>query len=166
MSSEFMRASLAGDVVLASLLISAELPLRWPGRTGRTMRYRLEQLSGDPSSQPWLLRAMVLREPVRRVIGHIGFHGPPGSDRRVEVGYTVDADYRRQGFAFEAVQALFAWANAEHDVCHFRASIAPENAPSLALAHKLGFVQTGSQWDEEDGEELVFELELSVSSSW
>lgn len=166
MSPEFMRASLAGDLAFASLLISAELPATWPGRTGRTMRYRLDQLSLDPLSQPWLLRAMIVREPLRRVIGHIGFHDPPDADRRVEVGYRVDADYRRQGFAFEAVQSLFAWANAEHDICRFRASIAPDNAPSLALARKLGFVQTGSQWDEEDGEELVFELELSVNSSY
>lgn len=163
MSAEFMRASLAGEFVLASLLISAELPVMWPGRTGRTMRYRLDQLSVDPLSQPWLLRAMVLREPVRRVIGHIGFHAPPDNGS-VEVGYTVDADYRRQGYAFEAVQALFAWANAEHHICRFRASIAPDNVPSLALARKLGFVQTGTQWDEEDGEELVFQLDLSELS--
>jgi len=164
MSPEFMHASLADDRLLASTLIRADLPREWPGRTGRTMRYRLDQLSVDPSVQPWLLRAIVLREPLRRVIGHIGFHAPPDEGRCVEVGYTVDADYRRQGFAFEAVQALFAWANAEHAICRFRASIAPDNAPSLALARKLGFVQTGSQWDEEDGEELVFELELNELS--
>jgi len=126
------------------------------------MRYRLEQLSVDPSIQPWLLRAMVLREPKPLVIGHIGFHAPPDAYHKVEVGYSVDADYRRQGFAFEAVQALFAWANAEHRVQHFVASIAPTNAASLGLAQKLGFVQTGRQWDEEDGEELVFELEVGL----
>lgn len=33
--------------------------------------------------------------------------------------------------------------------------------PSLVLISKLGFVQTGVQWDERDGEELVFEVELT-----
>jgi RimJ/RimL family protein N-acetyltransferase len=165
MSPAFMHASLAGDRVLAATLIGAELPGEWPGRTGRTMRYRLDQLSRDPLSRPWLLRAIVLREPVPRVIGHIGFHGPPDASNTVEIGYTVSPDHRRQGYAVEAVQALFAWATREHDIHRFRASIAPDNAPSLALARKLGFVQTGSQWDDEDGEELVFELDLSVSSS-
>jgi RimJ/RimL family protein N-acetyltransferase len=37
------------------------------------------------------------------------------------------------------------------------ASVSPENAPSLAVIRKLGFEQTGEQWDEEDGLELVFE---------
>jgi ribosomal-protein-alanine N-acetyltransferase len=40
------------------------------------------------------------------------------------------------------------------------ASIAPDNDPSLAIVRKLGFEQTGEQWDDEDGLELVFQLEL------
>jgi RimJ/RimL family protein N-acetyltransferase len=52
------------------------------------------------------------------------------------------------------------WAHALHGVRRFIASVAPDNEPSLAIVRKLGFVQTGKQWDEEDGEELVFELTL------
>jgi len=37
--------------------------------------------------------------------------------------------------------------------------VAPNNEPSLGLIRKLGFVQTGVQWDEIDGQELVFELQ-------
>jgi RimJ/RimL family protein N-acetyltransferase len=158
MSVEFMRASLAGDMALAALLIDAELPAEWPGRTARTMRYRLGQLANDPSSLPWLLRAIVLRQPMRRVIGHIGFHAPPDTRGAVEVGYTIDSAYRRHGYAQEAVQALFAWAQREHGIRHFIASVSPDNIPSLGLVRKLGFRQTGAHWDDEDGEELVFEL--------
>ena len=38
-----------------------------------------------------------------------------------------------------------------------RASISPDNEPSLALIHKAGFVEAGSQIDEIDGLELIFE---------
>ncbi|MBV8716640.1 MAG: GNAT family N-acetyltransferase [Chloroflexi bacterium] len=158
MSPEFMRASLAGDLRGAAELICAELPDTWPGRTGRTMRYRLVQLDADLTMQPWLLRGMVLREPVRGVIGHIGFHGPPDGRHALEVGYSVEPHYRRQGYALEAVQALFGWATREHGVHHFIANVAPNNLASLGLVRKLGFVQNGSQWDDEDGEELTFEL--------
>ena len=157
MSPEFMRASLAGDRALATSLIGASLPETWPGRTGRTMHYRLAQLDTDPASLPWLLRAVVLREPSRTVIGHIGFHAPPDACGAVEVGYTIAAEHRRQGYAFEAVQTLFTWAEREHAIYHFIASIAPDNDASLGLIRKLGFEQTGSRWDDEDGEELVFE---------
>jgi RimJ/RimL family protein N-acetyltransferase len=158
MSPEFMHLSLAGDLLRASEVIGAELPEHWPGRTGRAMRYRLVQLDADSTEQPWLLRAMVVRTPVRRVIGHIGFHAPPDARGALEIGYTVEPPHRRQGYAFEAAQALFAWAKREHGIHRFIASIAPTNEASLALAHKMGFHQTGSQWDDEDGEELVFEL--------
>jgi hypothetical protein len=36
------------------------------------------------------------------------------------------------------------------------------NAPSLAIVRRLGFVQTGEYWDDEDGLELVFELDVAV----
>ena len=38
------------------------------------------------------------------------------------------------------------------------ASVASSNPPSLAVVRKVGFVQTGVQMDERDGEELVFEI--------
>jgi RimJ/RimL family protein N-acetyltransferase len=39
------------------------------------------------------------------------------------------------------------------------ASTSPGNEPSLAVIRKLGFTQTGEAWDDEDGLELVFELQ-------
>ena len=41
----------------------------------------------------------------------------------------------------------------------FRASVAPDNVPSLAVVAKFGFRQVGVQIDDIDGEELVFELD-------
>jgi [ribosomal protein S5]-alanine N-acetyltransferase len=101
------------------------------------------------------------------MIGHIGFHGPPGVNGpakpgALEVGYTVFEPFRRQGYASEAVVAILRWAEAEHGVRHFVASVGPWNEPSLALVRRLGFRQTGTQWDDEDGEELVFELEIDA----
>jgi RimJ/RimL family protein N-acetyltransferase len=158
MAPEFMHASLEGDLARAAELIGAVLPDTWPDRAARPMRYRLKQITANPAVQPWLIRAMVLREPTRSVIGHIGFHREPDQRGALEVGYTVEAGHRRRGYAFEAVQALFGWATREHGIHLFVASVSPDNAPSLGLVHKLGFSQVGSQWDDEDGQELVFEL--------
>ena len=77
----------------------------------------------------------------------------------VEVGYTLLPEARGHGYAIEAVRAAFDWATQVHGVHRFRASVAPDNERSLNLIGKLGFQQTGEQWDEEDGLELVFELQ-------
>jgi len=70
----------------------------------------------------------------------------------------VFPEYRRRGYAREAVLAMLRWAQRDPGVRRFRASVSPENLPSRNLVAGLGFVEVGTQWDEEDGEEIVFEL--------
>jgi RimJ/RimL family protein N-acetyltransferase len=45
-------------------------------------------------------------------------------------------------------------------VRHFVLAISPTNAPSLAIARKLGFARTGERIDKERGLEQVLELKL------
>ena len=93
-------------------MVSGEVRLDLRGHLEDFLRYRLAQLAVDPSIRQWLGRAMVLTEAdgTRRVIGTIGFHGPPDDQGRLEIGYSVQSSYRRQGFAREAVRAMLDWA--------------------------------------------------------
>jgi RimJ/RimL family protein N-acetyltransferase len=109
-----------------------------------------------PDHAPWLFRAVVLKEP-RTAIGHVNFHGPPDDRGVAEIGYSLLPAFRGQGYAIEAVRAMFDWARREHGVRRFRASVSPDNERSQHLIGKLGFVRIGEQWDEEDGLEWVFE---------
>jgi [ribosomal protein S5]-alanine N-acetyltransferase len=59
-------------------------------------RLRLEQLAADPSEQPWLVRAIVLRRD-GRVVDGAGFYAPPDQHRHVEIGYDVVPAERRSG---------------------------------------------------------------------
>jgi RimJ/RimL family protein N-acetyltransferase len=119
----------------------------------------------DASTQEWLVRAIVLRRAGRPMVGHAGFHGHPGVNAArlpdaVELGYTVFEPFRRQGYATEAVRGLIRWAHDERGIRRFLASVAPANAPSLAIVAKLGFAEIGRHWDPEDGDELEFQLDL------
>jgi RimJ/RimL family protein N-acetyltransferase len=161
MTTEFLAASLENDRVQCGIILGCAIPSDWPDEP-RWPRRRLEQLREDPTLQPWLLRAIVLRDE-RRMIGHIGFHGRPGGAHLeelapggVELGYTVFENDRRQGHAREACEALMSWAHRFHGVTRFVVSIGPANVASLALAKRLGFERIGSHVDEEDGPEDIF----------
>jgi RimJ/RimL family protein N-acetyltransferase len=75
------------------------------------------------------------------------------------VGYEVLPEHRRRGHARGALQQLMDFAR-ERGARTVRASISPDNAPSLALVASFGFRHVGEQWDDEDGRELVFERSL------
>jgi [ribosomal protein S5]-alanine N-acetyltransferase len=166
MSPDFLAALLAGRRGEAAELLGAAMPDEFPDAHDRGfLELRLGQMRKDPARQPLLVRAVVLRDDGRPLIGHAGFHGPPGvngpqNPDALELGYTIFPPYRGRGFAREAAQGLIDWAGSALGVTHFVASVAPGNEPSLAIVRRLSFVQTGEQWDEEDGLELVWELHL------
>jgi RimJ/RimL family protein N-acetyltransferase len=123
--------------------------------SGTLVRWRLQQLEADPGEEPWLLRAIVLRES-GEAVGYVNFHAPPDARGMVEIGYTVLPSHRRRGYAMEAATGMWDWA-ADNGARILRASISPDNEPSLAMIHRAGFVEVGSQIDEIDGLELIFE---------
>ncbi|MEX2238753.1 MAG: GNAT family N-acetyltransferase [Dehalococcoidia bacterium] len=127
------------------------------------LRLRLGQLRADPTWQWWLGRAVVLPE-IGEMIGHAGFHEPPREGGELEFGYSIFPEHRRKGYATEVSLALMDWARSAKGISRFVLSISPDNEPSLSVARKLGFEPTGVQWDDEDGEELVFGLDYSRSS--
>jgi RimJ/RimL family protein N-acetyltransferase len=116
----------------------------------------IDRIRELPDRREWLVRFIRLRDS-GELAGHCGFHGPPESIGRAEIGYTVFPSYRGRGFAKEAARALVDFAFA-HGVDEVYASVRPDNAPSLAVVRALGFVPVGEQEDEEDGLELVFRL--------
>jgi ribosomal-protein-alanine N-acetyltransferase len=158
LSPEFIDSVLGGRRGEAESACGINLPADWPADDERFLRLRLSDMRTNPGIQPWLMRAMVLKDDGRTMAGHIGFHGPPSDSDVAELGYTVFATFRRRGYATEAARALMDWAFREHSVERFRVSISPDNQPSLGMAEKLGFRRIGEQIDEEDGLEIVHEL--------
>lgn len=151
----------SGEGASVGVDLNAILPIPWLDEVRWLAGVRAKQVRLRPDDAPWLLRAILLRIPDAplQAIGYLNFHAGPDATGMVEVGYTLLPEARGHGYAIEAVRAAFDWAIQGQGVHRFRASVAPDNDRSLNLIGKLGFHQTGEQWDEEDGLELVFELE-------
>jgi [ribosomal protein S5]-alanine N-acetyltransferase len=154
-----LDALIAGDRDAADRLADFPIPNEFPGQALGLVRFRRDQIAEHSGWLPWSLRAIVLREPERTMVGYANFHGPPGVNDLMrpgaaETGYTVFPAYRGRGFATETAQAMMDWAAGEHGVREFISGVTPDNAPSLRVNDKLGFVRTG---DIVDGE-IIFEL--------
>ena len=102
--------------------IRAETPEFWPHGLDRN----------NLEAGCWLMRKRASNEPV----GFIGLQNRPVDGKNI--GYYaigVLPEYRRQGYAEQALRTLMAEKRATCD--EFRAFIVPTNGPSLALARKL-----------------------------
>jgi len=152
---EALRRLLEGDRASAERLLRLTLPPEFPTQDelGGFLSIHLHRMHAAPDRRQWMARLMVSRD--KDVVGHCGFHGPPEVIGRAEIGYTVFSTFRGRGYAKEAAGALVRWAFAQGETKVF-ATVAPANAPSLAIVRSLGFIQVGTQDDEVDGLELVF----------
>ena len=125
---------------------------------------RLKDLGTDPGYLPWSLRLLRLK-PDLRFAGYFNFHTRPDPEYlralapgAVELGYYVLPDFRRRGLAEETALGMMDWAARTHGIGRFVVSISPDNAPSVAMARKLGFARIGGHVDEEDGYEDILSL--------
>ena len=159
---EQLDAIAGGDAAAVASALDAVVSPEWVEEVRWLAGFRARQLRERPQDRPWLLRPIIRAESghPREAIGYLNFHAGPDPHGVVEIGYTLLPAARGRGYALEAVRAAFAWATREHGVRRFRASVAPENERSLNLIGKLGFVRTGEQWDERDGLEWVYRLEV------
>ena len=89
---------------------------------------RAHQVVDEPASAAWITG--IVWDPDRRLaVGRAGFHGPPDDAGMVEVGYSIDPQYRRQGYARAALRALVDRATREPGVRRCAPRSAPTTSP-------------------------------------
>jgi len=159
---ESMQALVEGDLDTASAVAGVRLTPFFAAEAW-LWGIRIRQLAESPEDAGWVAKAAVALtgEDAGTAVGHIGFHGAPDEDGRVEIGYSVDPQLRRRGHARRMLRQELARMVADPRVRVVRASISPDNAPSLGTIAGLGFERVGEQWDDEDGLEVLWELRVS-----
>jgi RimJ/RimL family protein N-acetyltransferase len=155
LAPEAIRGLIAGKRDEAERMLGLSLPAEFPneGDLVGFLPIQLKRMEAEPHRREWMARIIVTKP--EGAVGHCGFHGPPDTIGRAEIGYTVFSQFRGRGYAKEAARGLVDWAfeQGEREVY---ATVSPSNAPSLAVVRRLGFMQVGTQEDEVDGLELVF----------
>ena len=131
------------------VLVDFQGPLAW----------RVPQVKADPSCNKWFVRQIVLKES-REIIGSTSFHGVPDENGMIEIGLGIEPEFHNQGYAKEALMAMWSWAIEQPGVKSFRYTVSLENAPSIKVIEYFGFPFMGVQIDEEDGPENIYEISV------
>ena len=148
---DLARAERTSPVPLSPYLVSEECTGTW--------RRRAVQVVETPADAAWVT-GVVWDEQRRLAVGRAGFHAAPDEAGMVEVGYSIDPLHRRQGYARAALESLLARARADRSVATLRATVSPDNHASRALVDQYHLVEVGEQWDDEDGLEIILEVDV------
>ena len=130
--------------------------IRWDPDDEDARELFIRRLRADPDARGFWVWTATLGDGTE--IGNGGFGGRPTENRRLTVGYAVHEEHRGRGYATELLELLTEWGLARPEIDVVRATIRPDNAPSLRVAEKAGFARTGELLqDDEHGELLVYE---------
>ncbi|MBC7602761.1 MAG: GNAT family N-acetyltransferase, partial [Ramlibacter sp.] len=124
---------------LAGRIAAEALP---PPRVGQRALLRL----ADGKSPYWCAIFLIVRNADDVVVGSCCFKNEP-QDGRVEIGYGIAPECRRQGAARAAVLTLLQLAGAASATAVL-AQVNPENVASACVVRGAGFIDTGTREDE------------------
>lgn len=131
-----LRPAREGDLDDMHAVLSSPQAMRWwstpPHETAEQTREWLGAMitGGDAG-----LDLVIERE--GRVIGKAGFYRPP------DMGYILHPEHWGLGLATEALTAVLDRFFSTTDHAQATADVDPENAASIRVVQRLGFVQTG-----------------------
>lgn len=123
----------------------------------------LTMLAHRPAAYRWCSPwAIVLRQE-RRMIGILGFDGPPNAAGECAVGYGIDLRYHGQGFMTEALVAALRWAERDGQLVRVKAETSRYNYASQQVLRKVGF---RTMQDAHTAHTLVWSKEKQKRALW
>lgn len=116
--------------------LGVRVPSAWPGPD---LAEALPFFAQEPSLGDWSVLLVHTEDGV--LVGEMGFKGGPDAQGDVELGYSLIPAYRGQGLTSEAAAALVPWALRQPGVRGVIAECALDNAASIGVLRRVGFVQ-------------------------
>jgi RimJ/RimL family protein N-acetyltransferase len=123
--ARLLETVLGGDLGAASDEVGARVPRWLANDPSQLTQLQLAEQAAQAEGFQGFGRLIVLAsgDGGRRVIGSIGFHGPPDHRGRLEVGARIHPAHRGRGYALEAMTGLLDWATQRFGITRFVVAI-------------------------------------------
>jgi len=105
------------------------------------MGVRLRKVLEDVDHYLWLTNWAIVLKENNQIIGYIMLKGLPNEAGEVITGYDIDEEYRRKGFATEALIRLIQWIFENPRALSVIADTEKINIPSCKLLEHVGAIQ-------------------------
>lgn len=89
------------------------------------------------------IRWGVIHKESMKLIGTIGYDAMQIKNKRADIGYDINSNYWRQGFATEAINEVIKFGFNKLGLNRIGAVVFPENLASLNLLKKVGLTKEG-----------------------
>lgn len=121
LTRSFSESVVAGERAAAAAAAAASVGSWLTRDASHVVQLHLAAQCAEAHGFVGLGRVVVLTDggQTRRVIGTIGFHGPPDERGRLEVSCRISPAHRSRGYAAEALSALLDWATGRYGVTRF-----------------------------------------------
>lgn len=131
LTARFVRAVVEGDTVRAGAAIGAMVGGWLAADSSHLVELQLAGQAAEARGFPGVGRAILLALPdrPRRIIGSIGFHGPPDDRGRLEASCRINPAHQGRGYAWEALAALLDWATARYGITRFLVALPSRGDP-------------------------------------
>ena len=151
-------SAIAADPASLGKSLGIAVPEQWPlHRRAYQHAETLARKNPLLVSSGWWLYLFV--EPaLKALVGSGGFKSAPDTGGVVEIGCEIAPDYRRQGYATEALRGLIRYAFSRSGVSAVRAHSLPRKCPQSELARALGMKRIGEAVDAVAGNVWVWQL--------
>lgn len=129
------------------------------GHFSAACREMCAECKNDPAGYLFHTLWLAVRKEDKQLVATVGFLGSPNEFGEVEIGYGTDAPYRKNGYAYEYLTAMYQYAFSREEINYVRAQTESDNLASAQLLLKCQFSLIG----EENGI-LTYEKEKPPSS--
>lgn len=110
-------------------------------REKNVFKIRLKGVKNNPDYYMWYTVWIIALKEENKFIGSIMVKNYPNQNGEVIIGYSIESNFRRNGFMTEALKGITQWMFLNPEVKFILADTLKSNIPSHRVLQKIGMIK-------------------------